>query len=150
MREAAADAGFLLDDGASVGDGGGRMRAEVFFEGRSVLVEDAGPPAIVPRLNRLESPAAEIGEAPLNRGLGQAGELGDLGLGESMSGQPEDLHPPLDLRTGVVKAVVVDLFAFRRRELDGWHSFLPRESFGRLHVIQIASCRKPQFQPREV
>jgi hypothetical protein len=150
LREAAADACFLLKDDASVGEGGGRMRAEVFFESRSVLREDAGPPAIVPRPNRLESPPAEVGEATLDGGLGQAGELSDLGLGESMTGQPKDFHPPLDWRTGVVKAVVVDLFAFRRRELKGRHGFLPRGSFGRLNVIQIASCRKPQFQPREV
>jgi hypothetical protein len=140
LREAAADARFLLDDGASVGDGGGRMRAEVFFEAGSVLVEEAGPPTIVPRLDRLESPPAEVGEATLNGGLGQAGKLSDLGLGQSMSGQPKDFHPPLDLRTGVVKAVVVDLFAFRRREWEGRHGFLPRGCFGKLDVIQIASC----------
>lgn len=126
MREAAADARFLLDDGARVGDGSGRVRAKVFFEGRGVLVEEAGPPAIVPRLDGVESPAAEVGEATLNGGLGQAGELSDVGLGKSMSGQPEDFHALLDLRTRVVKAVVVDLFAFGRRELKGWHGFLPR------------------------
>jgi len=119
LREAATDTRFLLNDRASVGDGGGRVRAEVLFEGGGVLAEDAGPPAIVPGPDGVESPASEVGEATLNRGLGQAGELSNLGLGQSMSGQPEDFHPLLDLRTRVVKAVVVDLFKFGRRELEG-------------------------------
>jgi hypothetical protein len=86
----------------------------------------------------------------LNGGLGQAGELSDLGLGKSMSGKPEDFHPLLDLRTRMVKTVVVNLFNFGRREQEGWHGFLPRGGFGKLDVNQIAPCRKPQFQPREV
>jgi len=140
LREAAADARFFLDDRAGVGDGSRRVRAEVLFEGRGVLVEDAGPPAIVPGLDGVESPAPEVGEATLNRGLGQAGELSNLGLGQSMSGEPEDFHPLLDLRTRVVKAVVVDLFEFGRRELEGWHGFLPRGD-------REAGCYPNRFMP---
>ena len=102
----------------------------MLFESRGVLVEHAGPPAVVPGLDGVELPPPIVGTAALDRGLGQSRELDDLGLRQPVGREPEDFHPLLNLRTRMVEPVVVDAFEFGRRDLERWRGILPRGGSG--------------------
>lgn len=99
-------------------------------EGLGVLVEHAGSPAVVPGLDGIELAPPIVGNAALDRRLGQSGELDNLGLGQPVGRQSQDFHPLLNLRTGMVEPVVVDAFEFVRRDLKRSHGILPRGGSG--------------------
>ena len=91
-----------------------------------MVPQRAGSPAVVPGLDRVELPAAVVGEAALHGRPRQPAEFGDLGLGEAVRREAQDFHPLLNLRTRVVEAVAVDPFEFGRRQVEQWHGILPR------------------------
>jgi hypothetical protein len=91
-----------------------------------MLAEHAGATAVVPGLDGVELAPTIVGEAALHGGPGQPAEFGDLGLGKAVGGESQDFHPLLNLRTRMVKAVVVDPFEFSRRQVEQSHGILPR------------------------
>ena len=149
MREAAANAGLLPDDLAGIGDRGGWMLAEVVFQGGGVLLEGVGAPRIVPPLQGLETPIAELVEPTLHAGTRQSAQADDVGPGKSVGREAKNFHPHLNLRTRMVETIVVDLFENRRREFERTHGILPRESDWETKATPYPASRKDQSLPRE-
>lgn len=126
------------------------MVAEVGLQGRGV-VDEGGHRGHVPELADGVEAAVPVGvEIPLDTGPGCSGETDDLGPGDSVGGQPEDLHPPLHLGRRVVEAVVRDLGQDGRGERQRSHGILPRRNERLVRLPAAGGARKAQSRPREV
>jgi hypothetical protein len=106
--------------------------AEVGFEGRGVGVEGGGRDDVPEVPDGVESAAAIGVEVALDAGPGHVRQADDLGPGDALGGQPEHLHPPLDLRGRVVEPVGGDLGDDGRWEREWSHGVLPG-AVGRSH-----------------
>lgn len=136
LGEAAADARQPLDGGLGVGRGPRRVVAEVGFEGRGVGVESRGR-GDVPELPDGVQTAVPVGvEVALDAGAGRPGQADNVGPRHAVGGQPEDFHPPLDIRGRVVEAVGGDLGDDRRWEIERAHGILPVRSGRWLRVLK--------------
>ncbi len=102
------------------------MESEVLFQRDGMGFESAGGTDIIPPLHSVESFVAVGGEVTLDAGQADSrqlrqGRLRQVGLG----GEPEQLHPFLNLRTEMVVAVVGDTFEIVRCQRKLGHGFLP-------------------------
>jgi hypothetical protein len=100
---------------------------EVGVEGRGVGVEGRRR-ADVPELPDGVETAVPVGvEVSLDAGPGRPGQADDLGPGDAVGDQPEDLHPPLHPGRRVVEPIVGDRGQDGRGEGEGSHGVLPVE-----------------------
>ena len=95
------------------------------FEGRRVRVESRGRDDVAELPDGVESAVAVGVEIALDAGPGRRGQANHLGPRNPVGGQPENLHPPLDLRSRVVEPVGGDLGEDIHREVERAHGILP-------------------------
>ena len=101
------------------------MLFEVRFQGGRVRGQAVGPAEVIPLRDRLDAALAKGGQVALDGRHRQTAQTRDLGLGQTVVGQAEDFHPLLDLRAGVVEAVVFDAFHLVRGQFEESHGVLP-------------------------
>jgi hypothetical protein len=89
-------------------------------------------------------------EVSLDAGPGRPGQADDLAPPDAVGGQPEDLHPPLDLGRRVVEPVVGDLRQDGRWEGERAHGILPARDGRLVRLAAGVGRRKAQFRPRGV
>jgi hypothetical protein len=97
----------------------------VSFEGGGVGVEGGGRDDVAELPDGVEATVPVGVEVPLDAGPGRPGQADDLGPGNALGGEPEDFHPPLDLRRRVVEAVGSDLGEDGRGDDERAHGILP-------------------------
>ena len=87
------------------------MLEEILLQGGGVGFESAVGSDVAASLHAIESIPSVGGQKPLDAGQPDPGQLGDGLLGQlGVRCEPEDFHPLLDLRTGMVVTVVGDAF----------------------------------------
>jgi hypothetical protein len=106
LGQASADAGPLLDDGAGLLDGAGRVLLEVLLE-RDLVLDQGGPGLMIPAATQaFQAPFEILIEVALDGAPGDVGVGGDPVMGEAVALESEDLDLALDARFGVMVAVM--------------------------------------------
>src|SRR5262249_46062074 len=105
LRGTAADAGPLLDRVLRVFDRARRVLAEVLLQGGAVAVQGAA--LAFPRVaaDGVQAAGQELAEVALDGGAGDAGQAGDVVVGQPLGLEPEDFQLALHERLGVVLAL---------------------------------------------
>ena len=95
------------------------------LQGNAVVVQLSvlAPPGEA--AEQVEAAALEVVEVALDGAWGDAGQLGDVGVGQPLALEPEDLHLLLHAGVGVVVAVAADLVEDVRAESETSHGGLP-------------------------
>ena len=102
------------------------MLEEILLQGSGVGFEFAAGSDVAASLHGVESFASVGGQEALDAGQPDPGQLGDGLLGQlGVRCEPEDFHPLLDLRTGMVVTVVGDAGNVVGCESELGHGFLP-------------------------
>ena len=108
LGETAAHARLFLDDLGGLFGVPGRVVPEIFLQGAFVLQQHRLGTAPVAAADSVQAAFEVLVEVALHRPRGDASELGDLGVGQAVTLQPQHFHLALDVRVRVLVAVPRD------------------------------------------
>src|SRR3954451_24074856 len=108
LRQATAQAGLLLDGPGGLAGVAWRVVPEVLLDGALVSQQLRARAAPVAAADSVQAAFEVLVEVALYRPQGDASELGDPGVGQAVTLQPQHFHLALDVRVRVLVAVPRD------------------------------------------
>jgi hypothetical protein len=127
LRQAAAQAGLLLDHALGLPGAAGRVLQEVVLQRLRVDRQLALGPVEVGPPQGLEPAGQVLVEVALDGAAAEAGQASDLSVGQAAALEPEDLHFLLDTGVGVMEPLAAQGGYIRVSEHELPHGRPPSE-----------------------